>query len=179
MYAGKGIDHQWIVHRAASLEENTHCIVVRQTWTIWSVRRQRIKAIHDRKNSCAYRDVRALQSSWIASAVPILVMAPDDWNYRVRKVNRSENVRTDGHVEFHFLEFRGRELSWFVQDVFGNRQLSRVMKESGRFDCFNQIRVRDAKVACQANRERLDTPNMTVGDLIFRVDRHCERFDGR
>ena len=54
-------------------------------------------------------------------------MAPDDWNYGVGKMDRRENVRTNGHVELHLLKFGCGELAWFVEDVFGNGQLSRVM----------------------------------------------------
>jgi hypothetical protein len=34
-------------------------------------------------------------------------------------------------------------------------------------------------MASQTDCVLLDSANMTVRDLIFCVDRHCERFDGR
>ena len=76
------------------------------------------------------------------------MMASNNWNDWVGKVNRRENIRTNGDMKFHFLEFCRRELSWLVQDVFGNRQFSRVMKKSGGFNCFDQIRVGHTKSAC-------------------------------
>ena len=47
-------------------------------------------------------------------------------------------------MALHFFELCRRQLSRFVQDVFGNGKLAHVMKQRGCFDSPQLLLVRDA-----------------------------------
>jgi len=74
----------------------------------------------------------ATQSSWITTAVPLLVVIADNVFDRIRKVNALQNVAADGWMDLHFGEFGFRKLARLVEDVFRDRQLADVMQQCAR-----------------------------------------------
>jgi hypothetical protein len=82
-------------------------------------------------------------------------------------------------VTFHLVEFCGRQFAWFIENVFRYRELTHVVKQGGRFNGAKLVVVRYAEALCQLHRVHLYTPNVSVSDLILRIDSHRQRFDRR
>src|SRR3954469_5110913 len=106
-------------------------------------------------------------------------MVSNDWYHRVREIDSGKNVSADSSVQFHFFKFCCGQLSGFIQNVFWYCKFSHVMEERRCLNRFKESLVRDADVLCQPNRVCLHTSNVTMCDLILRIDGHRECFDRR
>src|SRR5256885_16971479 len=95
-------DDRGVVHLAAALTQNPQSVGVRQLRTVRPIRRERVEAIDDREDPGADRNRLALQSRWISSPVPVLVVMPHDRYYGVREIDRCQNVSADGRVALTF-----------------------------------------------------------------------------
>src|SRR5438034_1574677 len=105
------------------------------------------------------------------------MMMTDDRHNWIGKINRRQDVRAYTGVKFHFLEFGRGQLTWFVQDVLWNRELSHVVEQRSCFYCLNEFLIRDSDVPCETNGVDLDSSNVTMSDLVFCIDRHRQRFN--
>jgi hypothetical protein len=144
-----------------------------------SIRGQRVEAVHDREDARTDGDVGAADPIRVAGSVPVLVVVPDDRHDRIRKVDRREDLRADRRVQFHLLVFGRRQFSRLVEDVFGNRDLARVVQQRCRLDCFQGLFVFHAKLTGETHRALLDPPDVPVRDFVFGIDGGRQRFDGR
>src|SRR5262249_6776668 len=86
-YLDEGINDQWVVHPSTPFTQNLERLLIRQAWTIRAIRGQRIEAINHRQDARAERDIVAAEFRRVASAIPIFVMVPNDWNNRVGKAD--------------------------------------------------------------------------------------------
>src|SRR5262245_39672455 len=98
MNSDEGVDYQRVVHRAAPIDQNLDCVLTCEPRTVRAIGRQRIIAINDGENTGSDRNVGSFKTCWVASAIPIFVMMPDDWNDWVRKVDGRENISSDACV---------------------------------------------------------------------------------
>src|SRR5437870_255823 len=99
-------------------------------------------------------------------------MVTDNWNHRIRELNRGEYVCADARMKFHFLELSRGQLARFVQYVFWYGELSHVVQKGRGFNCLNQCDVGYANMFRKPYGVRLNSPNMTVRDLILGIDCH-------
>ena len=74
----------------------------------------------------------------VPGAVPVLVMAPHDRHDGIRKIDKRQNVGADIDMALHLLEFGLGQLARLVQDVFGHRELARVVQQRRRFDALQR-----------------------------------------
>ena len=82
-------------------------------------------------------------------------------------------------MEFHLFEFRWRQFPGLVENVFRYCEFTHIMEQCSRLNGLDQFFICNADAFGQPHRVRLNAPNMPMGDLVLRVDRHCQRFDGR
>src|SRR5262245_3852440 len=104
---------------------------------------------------------------------------PDDGNDWVGKINSRKDVGADRRVQLHFGEFSVGELTWLVEDVLRDSKFPHVVEQSCRFNSLNQPTVMDTKFTSETQGVLLDTPDVAVGNLIFRIDCHREGLDCR
>src|SRR5687768_14044812 len=107
----------------------------------------------------------------------MFVMVADNWNYWVRELYRRKQVGSDIGVTFHFVEFRGRQLSRFIKNMFWNGQLTHVVKKGGCRDRLELTFLANTESLGKLERINLHAPNMTVRDLVLCIHSHCKRFD--
>ena len=79
----------------------------------------------------------------------------------------------------HPLELSGGQLPRLVENVLGHRELARVVQQCRRFDRLHRQRLAHAERAREADGVRLHAAHVAVRHVVFRVDRHRERFDRR
>ena len=103
----------------------------------------------------------------------------DNWGYEVLEVDARHEISADARVHLHPFELGGCQLARLVQDVLWNTNLPDVVQQSSSFDRLDERLIFDAKVASQADRVSLDSADVSVSDLVFRVDSHRKRLDGR
>jgi len=106
-------------------------------------------------------------------------MMSDDRHYWIGKANRRQQVCSDRGMPLHRLEFGSRELAWLVQDVLRDGKLAHVVQQCCGFDRFQLSVVINAQSLCELHRVHLNSSNVPVSDLIFGINGHCERFNGR
>src|SRR5262245_28629355 len=97
----------------------------------------------------------------------------------VRKVNRRKNIGSHACVELHFLEFSWRQFARLIQYVLRDGEFSHVVEKSGSFNSLDEPLISYADLAGQPSCVELDTSDMTMCDLIFGINGHCEGFDCR
>ena len=56
------------------------------------------------------------------------MVVPDDWNYGIRKIHPTQNLRAHERMNFHSLKFCGRQATGFVENVRWNSQLANVVQ---------------------------------------------------
>ena len=95
----------------------------------------------------------------------------------IRKVDEREDVGADVDVLLHLVELRRRQLARLVENVLGDGQLARVVEQRGRLDGFDRRLVGDAQPRGERRRHALHAPDVIVGHVVLRIDRHGERFD--
>jgi hypothetical protein len=113
----------------------------------------------------------------IALAVPAFVVAQDQRRHRIRERHGADDVGADLRVDANFLELLLRQGTRLRQDVLGHRELADVVQQRRGLDALN-FRVGHAEPARDARGIDLDTADMRLRGLIFRVDRERQRFDG-
>jgi hypothetical protein len=92
-------------------------------------------------------------------------------------MNGREDVRSQTGVEFHFFELGGRQLPRFIQNVLGNRQFTHIVKKGSGFHGPQELFVRDTEIPAQAKCIPLNSPNVTMCDLVLRIDGHGQCFN--
>ncbi|OFW40380.1 MAG: hypothetical protein A3F70_00060 [Acidobacteria bacterium RIFCSPLOWO2_12_FULL_67_14] len=109
----------------------------------------------------------------------MFMMVSHDRYNRVWKLDGREKVRSDRGVALHLVKFGWREFPWLVEDVLWYGQFSHVMQESGCCDRFDLRVVSNTKTLCKFECVHLHTSDVTMSDLVFRIDSHRQCFDGR
>jgi hypothetical protein len=69
------------------------------------------------------------------------------------------------------------QLAGFVEDVLRHGKLAGVVQQRRRLDRLDLLFRIDAERVSETNRVGLHPPNVTVGHIVFGVDRHGESFD--
>src|SRR5262245_18331601 len=105
------------------------------------------------------------------------MMVPDDRHNGIRKLNGGQEIGTDVGMELHLVEFGICELPGLVQDMFGDRELTHVMKKRRCLDGPELPLVRYSEPLRQFDRVDLHPTNMAMCDLVFGIDGHREGFD--
>src|SRR5687767_6470403 len=95
------------------------------------------------------------------------------------KIDGRQYVSTYARVQLHSVKLSRRQRPRFVQNIFRYSQLSHVMKEGCRFYRTNLSTVAYADSTCKAHRVVLNATDMAMRDLIFGIDRHRQRLNGR
>src|SRR6266511_4561932 len=167
----KTINDEWVVHRTPSLLENAESILVGQTWPIRTVGGQRIEAVNDRQNAGPYWDVRSGKLVGVTASIPAFVVMPHDWNDWIREFDRGKNIRPDTRMKLHLLELGWSERARLVQNVLGDRKLAHIVEQCRGFDRADLRVICDPHRLRQSNGVPLNPPNVTVRDLVLRVDR--------
>src|SRR5262245_30589457 len=106
------------------------------------------------------------------------MVVTNDRNYWIREINGGKNVSTHAGMRFHLLEFGWGQSAGLIEDIFRHRELSHVMKQRGSFNGSYLGRILYANSASQADCVVLNSPNVTMRDLILCVDGHSQRLDG-
>src|SRR4051794_35811710 len=101
-------------------------------------------------------------------------MVSHDRNNGIWELDGRQNVRSHAGVQLHLLKFCGGKRARLVQDVLRNCQLTHIVEERCCLDGAYLRNVMNSQAPGQSDSEALNTPNVTVRDLIFCVDRHCE-----
>ena len=102
---------------------------------------------------------------------------PHDWYDGVREIDRGQNVGADVRVAFHRLELGQRQPAGLVQDVFGDRQLPKVVEQRCRLDGSNLGFVMNAERLSEADSILLDASDVPMRHLVLRIDCLRQRFD--
>src|SRR5689334_23200030 len=95
----KRVDDERVVHRASAINQDLHGFFIGHPRSIRPVRRECVETVDHRENPRSYWNVSSTQTSWIAAAIPVLVVMTNDRHYGIREVNRRQNVRADARVE--------------------------------------------------------------------------------
>ena len=117
----------------------------------------------------------------------VIAIDPDTgqlkWHYQFSPHNEfdwdSTQVPVLADMPFHRLEFCGRELSWFIQDVLRDCKFPHVVQQGSGLDRLKLRRLRHSKSLSQFDSVDLDTPDVAVGNLILGINRHCQSLDRR
>ena len=107
------------------------------------------------------------------------MMMANDGNDRIWKINRRKNVSADRRMELHALELWLREWARLVQDVLGHCELAHVVQQGGRLDRSDLSTIVDTHRTRQLHGIKLNAADVTVCDLVFRVDCHRESLNRR
>ena len=175
----EGVDDAPVVHDVAPVLQNLQRVGCLHTRTVRPIGRQRVEAVHHLQNPGANRNLLAGKAVRITCAVPVLMVMPDDRHDGIREFDHRQDVGADRRMTLHHLELGRRELSRFVQDVLGHRQLADVVQQRRGSDRLQLHIVRDAERVSEAEGIVLDPPDVIARDLILRVDGMRKRFDGR
>ena len=130
---------------AASLHEDVKGFGIGQASAVWPVGGQRIEAVDDRKDSGANRNVGASDTIRIPSTVPVLVMVPNNGDYRDTETESQKDVCPSSSVQLHAFKFTSGQFSWLVEDVLRNDELASIVQECSRFKRLELSVVVDAK----------------------------------
>ena len=167
----KHIDDPRVVHCSAPFPDDLDCRGGAHRRSVWTVRDERVEAIHDRQNARADRNVFAAQARRVAGAVPVLVVRPDDRHDRIGEVDRGKNVRTQRHVRLHRVELLGREPAGLVENVLRDAQLAGVVEQRRGLDCLERSRIGDVKTLGEPHRVRLHTVNVIARHAVLGFNR--------
>ena len=107
-----------------------------------------------------------------------MVMA-NDRHDRVREFDFGKNLRPHLRVRLDSRKFRVGEFARLVQDVFGHGELADVVQQRACFDRAQLLAVLDADACGERDGPALDATDMSMRDLVLRVDCVGERLDGR
>src|SRR5688572_11547402 len=105
------------------------------------------------------------------------MMVTNDWHDWIRKLDCGEDVCSYGRMHFHLVKFGIAEFARLVEYVLRYGQLTHIMEQCRSFYSLKETCVLDAEGFRQADCIRLNTAYVAVGDLVFGVYRHCQRFD--
>ena len=128
MNAAKGVHDQRIVHRSTPFEQDSQRFLVGESWSVGTIRDEGVKTINDGKDASSDRNRFMFQSVRVSAPVPLFVVRQNNRNDWVRELNAVEDFRTDDWMNFHSIEFFGREASGFREDLFRYGELAYIVK---------------------------------------------------
>src|SRR5215471_6504291 len=102
-----------------------------------------------------------------------------DRHDRIWEIDGRENVCADTGMQLHFFELARREWSGLVQNVFGDGKFTHVMKKRGCLNRLDLPAVIYAHGSRQTHREELNSSDVTMSNLVLRVDGHCQSLNRR
>ena len=105
-------------------------------------------------------------------------MMSNNRNYWIRKSNGREEVGSQIGMLFHATKFSVGQTPRLVQNVLGDTQLTHIVQQRCGFDRFDLPVVIYPDAFCKFDSVSLNATDVTVGNLILRIDGHRKRFDG-
>src|SRR5690606_38996019 len=112
------------IHDSSACHQNSNRNIVRKATTIRAIGRQRVEAINDRQDTGPKWNLRSFKPIGVASSIPVLMVMSDDWDDRIRELNRGQYVGTNPRMQLHPLELTRSQTTWLIQNMLRNYELA-------------------------------------------------------
>ncbi len=176
----EGGHHVRVVHAAAALAQDLQSGRLRHSAAIRPIRGERVEAVDNRQNPRADRDVLAGDAARVAACRPssrdgnARSAPPDTGNCTSERMSAPTST-----WRFIFSNSASVSLPGLLRMCSGTASFPVSCRSAAASIAFNSSASVMPSAARQTDRVCLHPDHMAVRHVVFRVDRHRERFDRR